>query len=465
MAKSAPVIALELNELCPPLLDRWMADGSLPHFKRLHDASEVFTTDADAAEPGTLEPWVQWYSIHTGLPYAEHGVFHLTDGARASHPDVWRMVIAAGGRAMSFGSMNARPFAAPGSVFVGDPWTEKGDASPAELNTYNRFVAHHVREYSNADQAMGAGAYAAFLRFVLTHGLSTATAWRIVRQLAAERAAGHLSYRRAAILDTLQFDVFRHYWRATRPRFASFFANSVAHLQHGYWRHMEPDAFALKPDEAERARYAGAIRDGYVAMDALVGRFLRLAERVGAVLVLQTALSQQPFVKYDGVGGQRFFRLRDAGKFLERVGVHARTVDPTMTNQCMLTFADDHARDAARARLAAFAYADGRAVFDFAAHDAAAALCFGPQVPAAGGVDAVVTDRATGRRFPASEALYELDGAKSGRHSPSGALWIAGRPHRRREETASVLDILPTTLDLMGMDGAPGPGRSLLRDP
>src|SRR4028118_1585184 len=149
----SPVIVLELNELCPPLLDRWMADGSLPNFKRLHDSSDVFQTQADVTEPDKLEPWIQWYSIHTGLSYDQHGVYHLTDGARAEHQDIWRAVIDAGRTACSFASMNVRPFAAPGSLFVGDPWTENGDAHPPELNVYNRFVGHNVREYSHTAHA------------------------------------------------------------------------------------------------------------------------------------------------------------------------------------------------------------------------------------------------------------------------------------------------------------------------
>jgi len=452
-APSAPVVVLELNELCPPLLDRWMADGSLPNFKRLHDSSYVFRTEAEVTDPDKLEPWIQWYSIHTGLPFDRHGVFHLTDGARAGHPDIWRTLIDAGRKVFSFASMNVRPFASPGSLFVGDPWTENGDAYPPELNVYNRFVGHNVREYSNIGQALTAGDYAAFLRFLVTHGLSAGTAWRTVRQLAEEKMRDpHLSYRRVAILDALQFDVFAHYHRAMRPHFASFFVNSVAHLQHSYWRYMEPDAFPMKPEESEHARYADAIKFGYVAMDWLIGRFLKLADRQGATLLFQTALSQQPFVKYDSKGGQRFYRLRDVAAFLEGTGIFYRDVDPTMTNQYMLTFPDDAARDAARERLTGFRYDDGGDVFGFPAHETERALYFGPAVPSSGGTSATITDRASGRTFAAGDILYEMDGTKSGCHHPVGALWIRTGSHHRHEELVSILDTFPTVLDLLGVE-------------
>jgi hypothetical protein len=454
-----PVIALELNELCPPLLDRWMREGLLPNFRRLHDSSDVFETEADVADPACLEPWIQWYSIHTGLAYDQHGVFHLTDGRRAGHEDIWQAVIGAGRSAFSFSSMNVRAFSAPGSLYVGDPWTEDGDASPAELNIYNRFVSHNVREYSNPDQQLTASDYAAFLRFLVTHGLSAGTAWQTLRQLASEKLkASHLSYRRVAILDALQYDVFAHYYRAARPAFASFFVNSVAHLQHSYWRHMDPEAFPLKPSEEERARYGHAIRFGYQAMDGIIGRFLKLADRHGATLVFQSALSQQPFLKQDDTGGQHFFRLRNPVRFLADIGLRYTDVDPTMTSQYMLTFEDNHARDAARARLEDFSYPGAGPAFDFPDHVSDRALYFGPVRPRSGAPELVV-DAATGRSFATKDILYELDATKSGCHHPVGALWIRTGQHRRHESRVSILDTFPTLVDLMGVDVPANPER------
>jgi hypothetical protein len=80
------VLLLEFNEICAPLLKRWMEQGKLPNFSALHYSSQVFTTMADASEPDYLEPWIQWYSIHTGLPYDEHRVFCLTDAPKPSIP-------------------------------------------------------------------------------------------------------------------------------------------------------------------------------------------------------------------------------------------------------------------------------------------------------------------------------------------------------------------------------------------
>jgi hypothetical protein len=460
------VLMLEFNELCPALLDRWIASGDLPNFARMRATSDSFVTAPDVKDSALLEPWIQWYSTHTGLAYDQHRVFHLTDGARAPHTDIYRALIAAGRTVGSFSSMNVAPFASPGSFFAADPWTEQGDAFPPELNVYNRFISGQVREYSNASASPGLADQATFLAFLLRHGLSAGTVSAIAKQLASEKIGDpRLSYRRVAILDRLQADVFHALYRRHQPDFASFFLNSTAHLQHSYWRHLDPDAFTVRPDDAEMKIYGDAIRFGYRAMDALLGRFMGLADRHGALLIFMTALSQQPFLRHEEMGGQHFHRLHDVEAFLGGLGVACRAVDPTMTHQYMARFADAAARDAARARIAALTLEDGRRLFDFAdtaseneAEDGAQ-LYFGCQIATRTDADATVIDAASGKRLRFGALLYRIDAIKSGRHHPDGALWIRTGAGHGHAEPASILDIFPTLLDHFGVAMPEAPAR------
>ena len=59
-SQTKPVILLEFNELCPPLLHKWMDNGDLPNFKAFYDQSASFITDVDVTDPKYLEPWIQW---------------------------------------------------------------------------------------------------------------------------------------------------------------------------------------------------------------------------------------------------------------------------------------------------------------------------------------------------------------------------------------------------------------------
>ncbi|MDQ8756691.1 hypothetical protein RCO27_10670 [Sphingosinicella sp. LHD-64] len=460
-AAAAPcrLIFAEFNELCPWLIDRWMADGRLPNFRRMHDRSAVFETRADVADPVHLEPWIQWYSLHTGLSFDQHRVFHLTEGAKAGHDDLWRVAHRGGRTVGSFASMNTRPFDFAGGFYVADPWSEDGNAAPAELDIYSRFVGSNVREYSNPNRRLTLGDKARFLAFMLRRGLSAGTVARIVAQLTAERLKDRrLSWRRAALLDRLQFDVFRHYQRTRRPDFSTFFINSTAHFQHSYWRHFQPEAFTVKPPAADLALYGDAILFGYQAMDALLGAFMALAEETGAMLVFMTALSQQPYLDAEESGGRHFYRLLDVEGLFRRLDLPFANIDPTMTHQYLATFARDADLERARAALGGFRMADGRVLFDFNARTEGG-LYFSCDLRSEVAPDARIV-AGSGETLRFGDLLYRIDATKSGRHHPAGALWFATGRHRRFADPVSILDIFPTALDLMGVDRSGAEGRT-----
>lgn len=458
MSAPRPIIVAEFNELCPWLIDRWMGEGRLPNFQCLHDTANVFTTIADVTDPANLEPWIQWYSLHTGLAFDQHGVFHLTEGTRAEHDDIWHAAHRAGKTVASMASMNNRAFAFPGSFYVADPWCEAGNAFPAELNLYGRFVAGNVQEYSNPDQKGGLGEALRFVRFLAGHGLSAGTAAAIVRQIASERLIERgLSWRRASLLDRLQFDVFRHYHRRRRPDFATFFINSTAHFQHSYWRQFQPEAFSVKPSPEEVALYRDAILFGYQTMDRLLGRFIALAQETEARLILATALSQQPYLAAEAQGGKHFYRLRDVEALFRAHALPFANIDPTMTHQYLVTFAAAAELAKARETLGAFRTGSGESLFDFNARtEGGLYFSCGLSRPVADSEPIVLPD---GTSMPFSTLLYRIDATKSGRHHPDGALWIGDGRHARHETPVSILDVFPTLLDLMGIEPSGNNGR------
>ena len=445
------IIFAEFNELCPWLIDQWMDDGLLPNFKRMHTQSAIFETSADVSDPANLEPWIIWYSLHTGLSFDQHKVFHLTEGTKAPHDDLWRVAHAAGRNVINFAGMNARPFDFADSVYVADPWCEDGNASPPALNIYNRFVGAYVREYSNPDARLAISDYVKFLTFMVTHGLRPGTIGALVRQLIEERVRDRrLSWKRATLFDRIQMDVFRHYYAKTRPDFATFFINSTAHLQHSYWRHFQPEAFTVQPDTASSALYSEAIKTGYIAMDRLLGEFMKLADASGAMLVFATALSQQPYLAAEETGGKHFYRLRDITAFFRRFALPHSDIDPTMTHQYFVRFDNESDRKQTYAALAAFKLADGRALFGFNDH-AATGLYFSCNIyTEIDGTTGVVAP--DGNMFKFSDIAYKIDSTKSGRHHPDGALWFRTGAHKRHETPVSILDIFPTTLDLLGVE-------------
>ncbi|EJU09519.1 hypothetical protein LH128_28333 [Sphingomonas sp. LH128] len=444
-------IVLEFNELSPRLLDRFIAEGHLPNFRRLRDSALVAVTDAEEEAP-YLEPWIQWVTVHTGLSYAEHRCFQLNDGAALDAPRIWDLVSRSGRSNWICGSMNAASQPGFRGHFLPDPWaTEPIAQPPGHFNAYTGLVRSYVREHSARPDVSGAD-FARFGRFMLAHGLSARSVLAAIRQLAGERS-GNVKWRRAMILDRLQWDLFRSIHRSARPHFSTFFLNSTAHFQHFHWREFEPALFGIQSSTQDLETYGASVLDGYRNMDRMVGQALTMTGEDDN-LVLVTALGQQPMLSHEEDGGRQIFRHRDIDRLLAFGGVAAEwTYAPVMSQQFLLHFESDASAQAAATRIEALRLSDGRQ--PMWARRQGATLDAGCMIEQAPGEDVMVTSSATNEVLRFSDLFYPLEALRSGKHHPDGAFWIRG-PGIRAERLAqrvSLRCVAPTLADLAEVGG------------
>ncbi|GAC1492464.1 MAG: hypothetical protein NVS1B2_05540 [Vulcanimicrobiaceae bacterium] len=439
------LLMIEFNELCPSLLDRFMAQGSLPNFERFAAQSTVYRTDAGEAFPN-LEPWIAWPSVHTGVPFREHGAFHLGDGRKVAQAGVARILADAGHRVGVFGSMNTNYTGFADGYYIPDPWDPIGRTSPDSYAPFYDFVAAQVRESSRP--ANPDASAVAFARFMMTHGLTLETIVAIVRQLVDERRDPGVTWRRALVLDRLQYDLFKHANAEHDVEFATFFSNSTAHFQHWHWRNMEPDVFDVAPDADDHASYATAILDGYRAMDAMLGRFMR--DYPATRLVLATALSQQPFDETT----KCVYRPHDFDAFLDVARVRSPyAVKPVMSEQFAVVFDDAETARVGRERMDAlriggepllFTHLDERTVFaGCSVYDRGADVLERP----------VVTP--DGSAVPLGSLFYRVGSMRSGRHHADGALWVRDGVHRTVDGHLPIEAIAPLILRHFGVTVPP----------
>jgi hypothetical protein len=451
---SKPVIVLEFNELCPTLMDRFIEQGRLPNFARLRSQSKVFITDAEEQAPN-LEPWIQWITVHTGLGFEEHGVFNLDDGAALNAPRLWDLVSQAGGNVFVCGSMN--PGYLPGlrGSVLPDPWSTKAIPYPAgTYDTYLNYVRKNVQEHTRDKSPVTKGEHLRFLSFMLSHGLSWSTCRRIVSQLLSERG-GKSRWKRATILDRLQWDLFHHQWQRERPALSTFFLNSTAHFQHSYWRNMDPTPFTLKPTGEEQSEYANAVLFGYQEMDVLVGNCLALAGKE-ATVVLCTALSQQPCLVWEDSGGKVIHRPQDTDQLLRWAGVtgewhHA----PVMAEQFHLYFPNEEAAAKAARILESIqmngtrvmmARLDGKSIF-------AGSQIFHKAAP-----EDRMTSGENGAAARFLQFFYPIAGIKSGMHHPDGIFWVS-QPGQKPSLDPRKIPLRQVTSTLLGLMDVPAPSR------
>jgi hypothetical protein len=455
MANKMKLLVLEFNELCTPIIEDLMARGELPNFRRLRDRSAVFSTDAQESPPN-LEPWIQWPTVHSGLSFQQHGVFNLGDGDNLGLPSLAEALSKSGVRVGVFGSMNVN-YSELNGYFLPDPWHRRQRATPDFLQPYYKTIASQVQESSKA--SIGFGDLWRLGWFLVRNGLSFGTARRAMAQLIGELRDPGIKWRRASVLDDIQYDVFRSLNDRMDIEFATFFCNSTAHYQHYYWRNMAPEQFEMPPPREDHPSYREAIPHGYRSMDRLIGR--ALDDYPDATIVLCTALSQKPWT--DTV--KCTFRPRDFNRFLSFAGVDPRrvTVKPVMAEQFHLDF--DSEEDCRKAREALADLTLGGEPLMLLNQETPRQLFSGCLVTDARKADAAIVRKSTGESVPFREHFYMIHTVRSGHHDPRGTLWIGTGQHCVGNRVIPLQDIAPTILEFFRvpipehMKGSPLPLR------
>jgi hypothetical protein len=124
---------------------------------------------------------------------------------------------------MNCGSMNARALAGTGVFHLPDPWCNNKPAWPTEIEVFKTVVAKLVQE-STRGVALAVNEWLPFMTFLLRHGLAADTVRAGLTQLSSERISqADVKWRRVALADRLQFDLFRHLLSSNAPRFCDLF--------------------------------------------------------------------------------------------------------------------------------------------------------------------------------------------------------------------------------------------------
>lgn len=442
-----PVIVLELNELCPPILDRMMAEGRLPNFKSLHAKSDVYVTHTD--DP-SLEPWVQWPSFHTGQPESVHGAAELDQGHMIDQKRIWDVLADQGLSSVVFGSMNGDTKRRDKVFLVPDPWSAQVGATDPAFDVFHKFISFYVTEHTNPNAKPSKATAAAFLKFMLARGLSVPTMFQAAAQVASEKTSSFdRKWRRAMLLDLMMWDVFEHTYKKRRPDFATFFANSTAFLQHRYWRHMSPDEYKVVPSDEDMRAYGGAVEASYEHMDRLVGRAMKLGGP-DTRLVLATALSQEANTSYEHIGGKFVYRPHDFAAVFEWLGgPQPKSFEPVMTHQAWASFETEAQAIEAEARLDA-AQSNGNTIMEWRRTDNRLFFWCGLISQVAPGME--LTHATSGERI-AFDKLFMLVGqVNNSQHCRDGAFWAqrasgAGEVHGDKLPLEEAHDLL---LELAG---------------
>ena len=128
MQSNKPKIIVQFNEANFDLIEEYCKNHDLVGFKKiLKQPTKFKTTSEDTYE--NLEPWIQWYSFYTNMPFDQHRVFHLGDCLKNNHSNFIEDIADQDHKVGIFGSMNLKP-SNKYNIYIPDAWTEsKSDGS------------------------------------------------------------------------------------------------------------------------------------------------------------------------------------------------------------------------------------------------------------------------------------------------------------------------------------------------
>jgi hypothetical protein len=235
------VLFLELNEADKYWIDRLVAQGKLPVFRRLlvdgvclKTFIPEFDTDADRAWR-TITPWIIWPSVYTGMMPREHGIVAFgQDTTPIQGRCIWDVLDRAGISTGVFGSLLSFPPRNAGTAryYVPESLADDAECFPPEARPVQDFCVFTSRNYSEDFASQAVHAMRLLIRSMRS-GVRPATVARTLLQIPREIVGGDAKVPERAMLQSYVLtDAFKRLYATYKPRFATLHLNNVAYMQH-----------------------------------------------------------------------------------------------------------------------------------------------------------------------------------------------------------------------------------------
>jgi hypothetical protein len=341
------LLLIELNEFSVDLFKRGLTELQLPSIQRLMALKSSETVTEDSVEHRGLDPWVQWVSIHTGVPSSQHGIVHLGDASTDLNlRQLWETLSLNGVSSGVWGAMNAtRGTAKLCHFFLPDPWTFKEDAFPAQLKDLLALPRYYAKNYLDVSKTEFLAGVLRLIRYVSCSGAFIECIKMIPLILKGLIRNGINNAMLFSLFDLFSTALFLEQRKRSNTQLSIIFLNSIAHLQHHRWEAGD--------------KLSDDLKFGLQAIDHALG--LLFASRTeGEALVVMNALTQRNIVHEKP---RICYRQVNPARFLNAVGFKFLSVEQLMTNDAHVFFVSTADRGVASIVLSQTTV-EGQALFD-----------------------------------------------------------------------------------------------------
>jgi hypothetical protein len=323
------VLILELNEFNLRVMQKAAQELDLVNLNKLLANNKYRYLTDDKVQFEWLDPWVQWVSVHTGLPSSEHKIQHLGEVPDHDAEQFWELLSKRGVTTGVWGVMNGNRRNAENNLFfIPDPWTYSEKAYPVELNRLLNLPRHLSQNYLNVSiKQLIAGVFE-FGSFLVHRGVFWTSIWETVKLFPVIMTEWPKHYTLISLFDYLSCYIFLKYKKKYKPDISLIFLNSIAHVQHHHWN-QGPDTLT-KP-----------LQLTFKNLDRIVGLLYESLEE-GEAFIVHNALTQintnheKPWILY---------RQNDPVTFMKEIGFPSLRIEQLMTNDAHVFFKNKHERD------------------------------------------------------------------------------------------------------------------------
>ena len=321
------MLLIELNEFNNELLRGIVKTRQLRHLEEVLSWNHAQTWTSDEYDSGFLEPWVQWVSVHTGVPSSQHHVKNLGDVPNLAEDQIWERWSRQGLTSIVWGVMNGiRRNADTCKAFIPDPWTFAEEAYPSRYDGLIALPRYLAKNYLDFSKITAARKGFDLVRTLIasTKGSDFIDGLRILRRGLSQFGPTNAVF--IVFFEYLSAMAFIRAVEQDRPDAAIIFINMLAHVQHHYWRVRDGSA-------CPQIVFAATV------VDEILGKILsRCKGLIGNDRVaLMNALSQSctieepPWILY---------RPNNHAGLVSFLGLKATRVEPLMTYDAHVFFAN-----------------------------------------------------------------------------------------------------------------------------
>ena len=237
---------VQFNEANFDLIKKYSIKYKLPSLKKVIESNFIETSSE--SEYHLLEPWIQWYSFYTKLPFAKHKTFNLGDCLKNSHDNFLEDYALEGNNVGVFGAMNLKN-SNNFKVYIPDPWTENSAIGGLSYE----LVSHALSEAVNENAKLKLS-FKSILGLILLIGIPTSFSHikmiflSVISFIKKDRA------KLAALFDYFLAIYSLRKSKKNKLDLTIFFMNGLAHIQHHYFLNSEfidgsnPDWYTDKTD-------------------------------------------------------------------------------------------------------------------------------------------------------------------------------------------------------------------------